>query len=139
MALNVGIVGCGDIALKNYLPGTRALAGTVDVVATCDPRYDRAVRAGEEFGAEECRAYASLDELLRDPQVEGVEILTPWPLHYPLALQALQAGKHVYVQKPMAQTLEEADRLVEEASRRGLVLAAAPPTCSAPPCSGSGP
>jgi predicted dehydrogenase len=132
MALNVGIVGCGDIALKNYLPGTRALAGTVDVVATCDPRYDRAVRAGEEFGAEECRAYASLDELLRDPQVEGVEILTPWPLHYPLALQALQAGKHVYVQKPMAQTLEEADRLVAEASRRGLVLAAAPPNMLSP-------
>ena len=50
----------------------------------------------------------------------------------PLALQALQAGKHVYVQKPMAQTLEEADRLVEEASRRGLVLAAAPPNMISP-------
>jgi len=132
MPLNVGVVGCGDIALKNYLPGTKALAGTVDVVATCDTRYDRAVRAGEEFGAEECRAYGSLDELLRDPQVLGVEILTPWPLHYQLALQALQAGKHVYVQKPMAQTLEEANRLVEEANRRGLVLAAAPPNMISP-------
>jgi predicted dehydrogenase len=132
MAFNVGIVGCGDIALKNYLPGTKALAGEVDIVATCDTRYERAVRAGEEFGAEECRAYGTLDELLRDPQVQGVQILTPWPLHYALALQALQAGKHVYVQKPMCQTLEEANRLVEEAGRRGLVLAAAPPNMISP-------
>ena len=132
MAFNVGVVGCGDIALKNYLPGTKALAGTVDIVATADTRYDRAVHAGEEFGAEECRAYGSVEELLRDPQVQGVEILTPWPFHYQLALQALQAGKHVYVQKPMAQTLEEANRLVEEANRRGLVLAAAPPNMISP-------
>jgi predicted dehydrogenase len=132
VALNVGVVGCGDIALKNYLPGTKALAGTVDIVATCDTRYDRAVQAGETFGVEECRAYGSLDELLGDPQVAGVEILTPWPLHFRLALQALQAGKHVYVQKPMCQTLAEADQLVEEATRRGLVLAAAPPNMISP-------
>ena len=64
---NVGVVGCGDIALKNYLPGTKALAGTVpavDIIATADTRYDRAVKAAEEFGHEECTAYASLDELL---------------------------------------------------------------------------
>ena len=132
MALNVGVVGCGDIALKDYLPGTKALRGTVDIVATCDTRYDRAVRAGEEFGVEECRAYGGLDELLADPQVAGVEILTPWTLHFRLALQALRAGKHVYVQKPMCQTLEEANLLVDEANRRGLVLAAAPPNMLSP-------
>ncbi|MGH2354602.1 MAG: Gfo/Idh/MocA family protein [Chloroflexota bacterium] len=132
MTLNVGIVGCGDIARKNYLPGTKALAGTVDIIATCDTVYERAVHAGEEFGAEECRAYGSLDELLRDRQVEAVEVLTPWPYHYQLALQALQAGKHVYVQKPMAQTLDEANQLVDEANRRGLVLAAAPPNMISP-------
>jgi predicted dehydrogenase len=132
MALKVGIIGCGDIALKNYLPGTKALAGTVDIVATCDTVYERAEHAREEFGAEECRAYGSVEELLRDPGVEGVEVLTPWPFHYQLALQALQAGKHVYVQKPMCQTLEEANRLIEEANRRGLVLAAAPPNMLSP-------
>src|SRR5919109_3535076 len=123
MALNVGIVGCGDIALKNYLPGTKALAGTVDIVATCDTRHDRAVKAGEEFGVEDCRAYSTIDELLRDPHVEGAVVLTPWPFHFQLALQALQAGKHVYVQKPMCQTLEEANRLIDEAGKRNLVLA----------------
>lgn len=132
MALNVGIVGCGDIALKNYLPGTKALAGTVDIVATADTRYDRAVKAAEDFGHEECTAYASLDELLKDPRVEGVQVLTPWPFHYQLTLQALQAGKHVYSQKPMCQTLEEANRLIEEADKRGLILAAAPPNMISP-------
>ena len=115
MALNVGIVGCGDIAIKNYLPGTKALAGTVDIVATCDTRHERAVRAAEEFGTAECRAYDSLDGLLGDTRVQGVQVLTPWPFHFQLALQALQAGKHVYVQKPMCQTLAEANQLVKAA------------------------
>src|SRR5947209_13221957 len=132
MPLKVGIVGCGDIAIKNYLPGTKALAGTVDIVATCDTRSERAQRAAEEFGHPECRAYDNLEALLSDPQVEGVQVLTPWPFHYALALQALQGGKHVYVQKPMCQTLEEANRLVEEANQRGLVLAAAPPNMISP-------
>src|SRR5688572_14590629 len=130
--LNVGVVGCGDIALKNYLPGTKALAGMVDIVATADTRYDRAVKAAEGFGHEECTAYASLDELLQDPRVQGVQILTPWPFHYKLALQALQAGKHVYAQKPMCQTLEQANHLIEEADKRGLILAAAPPNMISP-------
>jgi predicted dehydrogenase len=128
MPLKVGIVGCGDIAEWNYLPGTKALRGTVDVVATCDQDFVRADRAREEYGTEECRAFDSLDRMLDDPEVEAVQVLTPWPLHFKMVLQALQAGKHVYVQKPLCQTLAEADRLIEEADRRGLVLAAAPPT-----------
>src|SRR5579883_343378 len=132
MALKVGIVGCGDIAQWNYLPGTRALAGTVDVVATCDQRFDRADLAREEYGTEECRAYDSLDRLLDDREVQAVEILTPWPLHFSMALQALRAGKHVYIQKPMCQTLAEANQLVDEANQRGLVLSAAPPSMVSP-------
>jgi predicted dehydrogenase len=132
MPLKVGVVGCGDIAQWNYLPGTRALRGTVDVVATCDRDFVRADQAREGYGTEECRAYDSLDRMLGDPDVEAVEVLTPWPLHFPMVRQALQAGKHVYVQKPMCQTLAEADQLVNEANRRGLVLAAAPPNMVQP-------
>jgi predicted dehydrogenase len=132
VALNIGIVGCGDIAIKNYLPGTKALAGTVDIVATCDTRYERAESAGAEFGAAGCRSYDNLDALLSDPRVAGVQVLTPWPFHYELALKALQAGKHVYVQKPMCQTLEEANRLIDEANRQNVVLAAAPPNMISP-------
>jgi len=132
MPLNVGVAGCGDIAQRNYLPGTKQLAGTVDIVATCDAKFPRADQAREDYGVEECRAYESFPQMLRDSKVEAVEILTPWPLHYPMCLQALQAGKHVFIQKPMCQTLAEANTLVEEANRRGLVLVAAPPSMISP-------
>ncbi len=132
MALKVGIAGCGDIAQWNYMPGTQALRGLAEIVATCDQRFERAEADREEYGADGCRSYGDYEAFLRDPGVEAVEVLTPWPLHYAMCLQALQAGKHVYVQKPMCQTLAEADRLIEEADRRGLVLAAAPPMMVSP-------
>jgi predicted dehydrogenase len=132
MTFKVGLVGCGDIAGWTYLPGTLALRGTVDIVATCDVVPERARSAAEEYGGPGCRVHTSLEQLLADPDVEGVEVLTPWTLHYEMCLAALQAGKHVYVQKPMCQTLQEADRLVEEAERRGVLLMAAPPSAVDP-------
>ncbi|HEX4215122.1 MAG TPA: Gfo/Idh/MocA family oxidoreductase [Candidatus Dormibacteraeota bacterium] len=128
MSFKVGIVGCGDIAGWNYLPGTHALAGTVDIVATCDAVADRARSAAAEFGAPGCRAYTSLDEVLADGEVEGVEVLTPWPLHFEMCLRVLESGRHVYVQKPMCQHLGDAERLLEAAVQRGVVLMAAPPS-----------
>lgn len=130
MPLRVGMVGCGDIALKNYLPGTAALAPTVEMVAACDAVESHAEYAAEHFGIP--NAYTRIQDLLNDPEVQAVEILTPWPYHFSLALEALKAGKHVYVQKPMAQTKEEADQLIEEAERQGVVLAAAPPSMISP-------
>lgn len=132
MTFKVGLVGCGDIAGWTYLPGTRALRGDVDIVATCDIVPERARVAAEEYGAPGCRVHTTLDALLADPDVEGVEVLTPWTLHYEMCLAALQAGKHVYVQKPMCQTLAQADRLVEEAGRRGVLMMAAPPSAVDP-------
>jgi len=63
------------------------------------------------------------DEVLRDPRVDAIAIATPVFAHYKLAMQAMMAGKHVFVEKPMASTSEEARRMVEEANRRGLILA----------------
>ncbi|SES40505.1 Predicted dehydrogenase [Tranquillimonas rosea] len=61
-------------------------------------------------------------EMIRSPQIDAVMIATPVNTHYPLALAALQAGKHVVVEKPMAETVANASRLVDEAQRRGLTL-----------------
>lgn len=61
--------------------------------------------------------------LLDDPLVDAIVIATPVATHFPLALQALRAGKHVFVEKPIAANSQDAERLVEEAERRGLVLA----------------
>ncbi len=61
-------------------------------------------------------------ELLRDPAVQAIAIATPVSTHYELARQALEDGKHVLVEKPMATSCDEAQRLIEIAERRGLVL-----------------
>jgi predicted dehydrogenase len=64
----------------------------------------------------------SLDEVLADPAVDAVAIATPAATHYEVAMAALEAGKHVLVEKPLAPTLDEGRRLVEAADRLGLVL-----------------
>nr|WP_322817063.1 Gfo/Idh/MocA family oxidoreductase [Chloroflexus sp.] len=61
-------------------------------------------------------------DLLRNPAVDAVVIATPVSSHFELALMALQAGKHVLVEKPFTATIVQAERLVEEAKRRGLIL-----------------
>jgi predicted dehydrogenase len=68
------------------------------------------------------RAFADANELIADRRVDAVVIVTPVSTHFALAMQALRAGKHVMVEKPLASTAEEATRLVEEADSRGRVL-----------------
>ena len=61
-------------------------------------------------------------ELLRDPSIDAIAIATPVHTHYELALAALRAGKHVWVEKPMTEHSHQAQQLIDEAERRGLVL-----------------
>jgi len=95
--------------------------GDARLVTVCDRRAERlalvksrnpSVNITEDF-----------DEILRDPDIHAVAIATPVSSHFRLAMSALMAGKHVFVEKPIASSAEEAERLVEEAARRGLVLA----------------
>src|SRR5206468_6124199 len=68
------------------------------------------------------RTFADANALIADRRIDAVVIVTPVSTHFDLAMQALRAGKHVLVEKPIAATSEQAARLVEEADRRGLVL-----------------
>lgn len=124
--VKVGVVGCGDIAFRNYLPGMKALADKAELVAVCDLVEERAQRAKEQFDAPE--VYTDFQEMLSRAEIEGVVNLTHMPMHGPLSIAALEAGKHLYVEKPMATSLMDADREVELAEERGLKLCCAPPT-----------
>lgn len=124
--VKVGVVGCGDIANRNYLPGIVALKEKAELVAVCDIIPERAQRAKERFGAQE--AYTDFDKMLARADIEGVVNLTHMPMHGPLSIAALEAGKHIYVEKPMAVTLADADRELELARKKGLKLCCAPPT-----------
>ena len=116
--IGIGIVGYGywgPNLLRNFVeaPGS-------EVIAVCDLNPRRLAQAVGRYPA--VRASGEFDELLNDPRVDAVAIATPVSTHFELALSALQAGKHVLVEKPLTYHSAEAATLVEEAARRRLVL-----------------
>jgi len=111
--MRVGIVGCGHIGRvhMSYLLHTPH----VEIVAVSDQDGDRAKQAANEFRVG--RHYDTLDDLLREESPDVVHISTPPSTHAALALRALSAGCHVFVEKPFALTLDEADRVIAAAKR----------------------
>ena len=86
----------------------------------CELDPDRSAKFSDRYpGVHTC---ADFDEMLADPTVDAVSIATPPSTHYPLVRKALEAGKHVLVEKPLATTAAHAQELVELADRSGLVL-----------------
>jgi myo-inositol 2-dehydrogenase/D-chiro-inositol 1-dehydrogenase len=116
--LGVAVAGCGGISNCHTYALTQIPA--VRLVATVDVDEKRALDFKSRFGAE--IASTSIDEVLGNPAVDAVVITTANDMHAPLTLRALEAGKHVLVQKPMALTLDEADRMIATAERVGKKL-----------------
>ncbi|ACZ43097.1 oxidoreductase domain protein [Thermobaculum terrenum ATCC BAA-798] len=129
-----GVIGCGTISTLAYLPAIKGeYAGyPLELVAVCDAVEEKAVSAAKRFGAR--RHYARYEDLLADPEVDAVIVATNIATHAELGLAAVRAGKHVLIQKPIAETLEEADRIIEEARRRGVKLQVEPPHMLNPFC-----
>ena len=118
--LRVGIVGCGGIANGKHLPAMKK-NGNFEIVAFCDLIEERARRAKEEYGTPDARVYTDYKELLKE-DVEAVYVLTPNSVHAPVSIAALEAGKHVMCEKPMAKTYAEAKAMVEAAKKSGKLL-----------------
>ena len=116
--LGAGIIGCGGIATAHaeaYRRSSRAR-----LVAVCDIRRERAVAMAERFGVP--RYYTSLEEFLRDPELEVVSICTPHHLHASQTIAAAEAGKHVLCEKPMAISLRQADEMIAACRDNGVKL-----------------
>lgn len=118
----VGIIGTGNISGIYFQNGKRF--ESMEIVACADMDVARAKAKAEEYGVRG----GSVDELLADPEVEMIINLTIPAAHGPVCLQAVEAGKHVYVEKPLSVTREEAKRLLEAAARKGLMVGGAPDT-----------
>jgi predicted dehydrogenase len=116
--VRVGIIGCGRIAalqVLGYRDHPRA-----ELTAVCDRDADALARAQRDWGAR--KAYRDYEALLADPDINAVEIVLPHHLHRPVSIAALEAGKHVSLQKPPTFTLGELDEIRDAARRAGRRL-----------------
>ena len=128
--VNIGVVGCGEVAQRVYLPEFHRLHDQATLVAVCDRVEERARVAQQRFGAR--RYYTDLDRFLRESDAAIVVNLTPHRAHVPVSMAALEAGRHVYTEKPLAQSVEDATRLIKMAHAQGVKLACAPVTLLLP-------
>ena len=119
----VGIIGCGNICGIYFKSGTTF--DILDIVGCADLIGERAKAKAEEFG---CKAYASTDELLADPDIEIVMNLTIPIAHAEVAFKAIEAGKSVHNEKPLAITREDGRKMLEMAKAKGVRVGCAPDT-----------
>lgn len=119
--VKVGIIGCGGIATQKHMPSLARLKN-VEMVAFCDIIEERAKKACEQFGTQEAKCYVDYKELLEDESIEVIHVCTPNRSHSFITIDALEAGKHVMCEKPMAKTTKEAKAMVEAAYRTGKKL-----------------
>jgi len=117
MTVRFGLIGCGRVAPR-HAQSLIQLSDT-QLVAVADIREDRARRFSAEYGAQ---AYTDYDNMLARPDIDAVTVCVPSGLHAQVAIDVLHAGKHVLVEKPIALSLADADRMIATAREAGLTL-----------------
>ena len=119
--LKIGIVGCGGIANGKHMPALSRLSD-VKMVAFCDIIEERARKAAAKYGDENSFVCTDYRELLKDKSIDVVHVLTPNRWHSEITVAALEAGKHVMCEKPMAINSAEAQKMLDAAKRTGKKL-----------------
>ena len=119
--LRVGIIGCGGIANGKHMPSLKKVK-ECEMVAFCDIIVERAEKAAEKFGIEGAAVYEDYKELLKDETIDVVHVCTPNRAHSFITVDALEAGKHVMCEKPMAINSVEAKKMLDAAKRTGKKL-----------------
>ena len=119
--IRVGIIGCGGIANGKHMPSIKKVPG-VEMVAFCDIIRSKAEKAAKDFGTADAKVYEDYKELLADKSIDVVHVCTPNRAHSFITVDALDAGKHVMCEKPMAINSAEALKMLEAAKRNGKKL-----------------
>lgn len=124
--LKAGLVGCGSLSQRGVLPHlTQAdVQDKIRLVAVADVVSERAQATADAFDVP--AHFTSIEDMLAGAEIDVALIITPIPFHHANALAAIQAGKHVYVQKAMTTTVAEADELIAAAAAHNVKIAAAP-------------
>lgn len=119
--IRIGIVGCGFIANRKHLP-MMTQHEDVEVVAFCDLIKERAVASSKQFGAPDAKIYENYKDLIARDDIDVVHVCTPNSSHCEITTAALQAGKHVMCEKPMAINSAEAKTMLDAAKATGKKL-----------------
>lgn len=123
--VKIGFVGCGAIS-GIYLENITNLFKEIEIAGVCDLIPERAKNAAEKYNIP--KIYKDMHELFADPEVDIVLNITRPYEHFEVTKSALEAGKHVYSEKPLGACLEEGKKLVALAKEKGLMLGGAPDT-----------
>jgi len=116
--LKIGVVGCGWFAQAVHIPLLSRLPG-VELAALSEPDPHRRQEAGRR--AEQGQVYADYRDMLRMRNLDAVVVTVPTALHAEVAIAAMQSGKHVYLEKPIATSMSEADKIVDVWQKAGVV------------------
>jgi predicted dehydrogenase len=119
--LKLGLIGCGRVTESRHLPALQHVS-EAEVVGLADVDTDRLNLLADRFRIKS--RYPNFVHLLQDPSIEVVGICVPAQFHVEIALAALEAGKHLFIEKPLALSLEETDQLIaqaEQSSRKVMV------------------
>jgi len=119
--LKIGIIGCGGIANDKHMP-SMAKQQDVELVAFCDIIPERAEKAAADYGVAGAKVYTDYRMLLADKSIDAVHVLTPNVSHCEITCEALEAGKHVICEKPMAANVEDAQKMMDTAKRTGKLF-----------------
>lgn len=117
--VRIAVVGAGNIAQNAHLPAYQKVA-TAEVVALVDQNLSRARYVAERFRIP--KVYRTVADLLEAEEVDALDICTPTDTHYDIALLGLDAGCHLFVERPIAPTAAEAEKLAQQARRRERIL-----------------
>ncbi|WP_322173576.1 Gfo/Idh/MocA family protein [Acutalibacter caecimuris] len=119
--IRIGIIGCGGIANSKHMPSL-SKQPDVELEAFCDIMEERAQKARQDFGTEDANVYTDYRELLKDECIDIVHVCTPNREHSFITVDALEAGKYVMCEKPMAINGKEAQKMLDAARRTGRKL-----------------
>jgi predicted dehydrogenase len=127
--IRIAIIGCGSVS-NRYIPHLQS-SPSIEIVSLCDIRHERAVAQNEQYNVK-AATYADIDSLLKGVPFDMMVTLTDMQKHGELNKKALLAGKHVWSEKPLANTYAEGKALLELANRKKLKLWGAPAVVNSP-------
>lgn len=120
--LRIGIIGCGFIANAKHLPAFNRYNDLCEIVAFCDIILERAEKAKAKYGYDKSYVTTEYQKLIEDKTIDVIHVCTPNVTHCKITCDALESGKHVMCEKPMAITGKESQIMVDTAKRTGKKL-----------------